>query len=441
TIRVQEGATVTIDFKNDTDLPAALHSHGVRMENRFDGAPPVTQKETPPGGSFEYTLMFPDPGVFWYHPHVAEVYEQPLGLYGAFMVVPDDPGYYPPVNREELVFLSDIPIENGEIALTKDGNDHSLMGHYGNTLLVNGEERYLLQANEGEVVRFDFVNAANARPFNVAISGARMKLIGADNGAYEKASWVDGVTLSPSERAIVDVSFSEAGVYELLNKTPEKTYSLGAITVGSETAEPSYAAEFETLQTSAAALASIEPFRRYFGKAPDKRLTLTVDMTGMMGGMSGMQGAHMMSDGTMMGGMMMAKSPDGIEWEDDMAMMNAVSTTDNTAWHLVDETTGKKDMDIEWNVPKGTPTVVEIYNDPGSAHPMQHPIHFHGQRFLIVSRDGVSETNLAWKDTVLVKTGERVRVLLDASNPGAWMAHCHIAEHLAAGMMTVFTVQ
>jgi FtsP/CotA-like multicopper oxidase with cupredoxin domain len=31
-------------------------------------------------------------------------------------------------------------------------------------------------------------------------------------------------------------------------------------------------------------------------------------------------------------------------------------------------------------------------------------------------------------------------LLIDASNPGEWMLHCHIAEHLEAGMMAVMHV-
>ena len=31
-------------------------------------------------------------------------------------------------------------------------------------------------------------------------------------------------------------------------------------------------------------------------------------------------------------------------------------------------------------------------------------------------------------------------VLLDVSNPGLWMAHCHIAEHAQSGMMFSFNV-
>jgi suppressor of ftsI len=42
---------------------------------------------------------------------------------------------------------------------------------------------------------------------------------------------------------------------------------------------------------------------------------------------------------------------------------------------------------------------------------------------------------------VLVPAGGTVDILLDPSNPGRWMAHCHIAEHLSAGMMAEFTVE
>jgi len=73
-------------------------------------------------------------------------------------------------------------------------------------------------------------------------------------------------------------------------------------------------------------------------------------------------------------------------------------------------------------------------------HPMQHPIHFHGQSFVVVTRDGRFEENLVWKDTVLVKAGEAVEIVLDNQNPGRWMGHCHISEHLGAGMMFGFEV-
>jgi FtsP/CotA-like multicopper oxidase with cupredoxin domain len=435
-IHVAQGAEVTINFKNDTDMPALLHAHGVRMDNAFDGSP-LQQKDIQPGDSYAYKLKFPDAGVFWYHPHANEVYGQALGLYGAFVVEPRDANYYPPVNSEHILFLSDLSVINGEIALQKDDESHSLMGHYGNVMLINGQENYMLAVKTGEVARLDVINAANVRPFNFAITGAKLKLVGGDSGAYEKASWRDSVILGPSERAIIDVMFIKAGTYDIQNKTPDGTTVLGKINVDTDAAQPSYVSEFNTLQENKAVIASIDPFRRYFERVPDKKLTLSVDFSGMMAG-------HMQSMGGMgMHGMSSGTSNDGIEWNavQMMQMMNSMATSDQTKWKITDSATGKSNMDIEWTLKKDQPMKIEIYNDPNSMHPMQHPIHFHGQRFLVLSINGVRQTDLVWKDTVLVPAGARIDILLDPSNPGTWMAHCHISEHLAAGMMFAFRVE
>ena len=72
---------------------------------------------------------------------------------------------------------------------------------------------------------------------------------------------------------------------------------------------------------------------------------------------------------------------------------------------------------------------------------MQHPIHLHGQRFLVLAVNGVPSENVAWKDTVLIPAGATVDLLVEMTNPGRWMLHCHIAEHLSADMMMAFTVE
>ena len=63
-----------------------------------------------------------------------------------------------------------------------------------------------------------------------------MKLVGADNGKYEREEWVDSVMLGPSERQIVEVWFDKAGKYQILHKTPDKTYTMGTIAVASNPA-------------------------------------------------------------------------------------------------------------------------------------------------------------------------------------------------------------
>ena len=63
---------------------------------------------------------------------------------------------------------------------------------------------------------------------------------------------------------------------------------------------------------------------------------------------------------------------------------------------------------------------LRLVNEMDSDHPMHHPFHIHGAgRFVVLARDGVPEDNLVWKDTVLVRTGETVDILLDVTNPGS----------------------
>ncbi|HVY72758.1 MAG TPA: multicopper oxidase family protein [Candidatus Paceibacterota bacterium] len=440
-IKVPQGARVTINFKNDTDMPTLLHSHGVRMDNQFDGSQ-TSQDPIPPGGSFAYTLKFPDAGMYWYHPHVREDLEQELGLYGNFLVVPTDGNYWDPVNQEVPLTLDDILIQNGKIDLSKQAADHTLMGRYGNVMLVNGQTDYSLSAKKGEIVRFYITNVANARPFNFAIESAKLKLVGSDGGAYEQDQWKDSVVIGPSERAIVEVLFDKSGTFAIENKTPDQTYTIGSVAVSNESASVSYAKEFSVLKTHTATVTSIDPLRSYFDKAPDKKIAISITMNGAPAQMQmSMGGGHMMPDGTMMGGSMMSTSPDGIEWNDTNMMSGGMSTTDNVKWTITDQDTGKVNSDIKWTFKKNQPVKIEIYNDPHSMHPMQHPIHFHGQQFLVLSVNGVKQTDLVWKDTVLVPSGQTVDILLYPTNPGTWMAHCHIAEHLEDGMMFTYTVE
>src|SRR5262249_10341325 len=131
----------------------------------------------------------------------------------------------------------------------------------------------------------------------------------------------------------------------------------------------------------------------------------------------------------------------GIEWEDDMVDINRMTTPANMRWKLVDRETGGENAQIEWTFRVGDQVKLRLVNELDSDHPMPHPFHVHGAgRFLILARDDVVEPNLVWKDTVLVRTGETVDILLDVTNPGRWMAHCHIAEHHESGMMFSFTV-
>ncbi len=440
-IKVPQGSEISLKFTNDTDVDSTIHSHGVRLDNKFDGVPDITQDPVKPGQSFTYTLKFPDAGVYWYHPHIREDYAQELGLYGNFLVTPNTPDYWAEVDREEALFLDDILIENGQVAkFDRETVDHTLMGRFGNTMLVNGDDKYKLSVKQGERVRFYITNAANARTFNFAIPNTRMKLVGSDNGKYEREEWVDAVIIGPSERQIVEIWFDQDGEYKIENQTPEKKYTLGTIAVLQVPVATSY---LMVPRTNQDVIDAINPLRPLFTKAPDKDIKLTLQMGASSAQGNNSMGGHMMGNGQTMQNQEMQMNMGGvekIEWEDDMGMMNAQSTKDSLKWKIVDTVTNKENMDLGWQFKKGDTVKIKVFNDDKSMHPMQHPIHIHGQKFLVLSTNGQANKNLVWKDTTLIQTGDTVELLVQMDNPGDWVIHCHIPEHMESGMMTEFKV-
>lgn len=441
-IQVPQGGEITVNFTNNTDIDTTIHSHGVRVNNAFDGVPDMTQDPVKPGKKFTYTLTFPDAGVYWYHPHIREDYAQELGLYGNFLVTPTESSYWNPVNRELPLFIDDILLDvgGGIPQFSRAVATHALMGRFGNTMLVNGETDFTQEIESGEVVRFYLTNAANTRIFNLSIPGVKMKRVGADNGKYEKESEIDSIRIAPSEREIVEAFFETPGTYTLQHTTPTDSYVMATFTVTGKQAEPSYRTEFIQLRTNHHVSADIEKYQQFFNKAPDKTLTIGIQTTGM-GGMQNGSNQHMMHDGSMMmNDAMTMGQREKIEWEDTMGMMNAVSTSETVKWKLIDVETKKENMDMNWQFKKGETVKISIINDPNTMHPMQHPIHIHGQRFLVLRTNGIREENLVWKDTALIQTGDTVELLVQMDNPGEWAIHCHVPEHMESGMMSSFSV-
>ena len=445
TIKVKQGSTVTVNLINKSDIPTTLHSHGIRMENQYDGVPHMTQNQVDPGESFKYKLNFQDAGVFWYHPHIHEEYAQNIGAYGNFLVTSNDPNYLSPVNKEIPLMISDILLgPSGTPSFDIKNPSHILMGRYGNVYLVNGTNSYTSTVKSGDVIRYFLTNASNARPLRIAIPGAQIKLVGADNGKLEREVFIENVTIGPSERAIIDVYFPKSGNYTLENSTPAKSTVIGNIIAvdGVDDFEGdsiSYYNKFKTLRTNYDVIKDIDSYRNSFNKVSDKKITLFADIANMEGMHHASEGMQMLSgpskDIDLSGGKF-----DGIEWEDEMMVMNSASNKDFVKWNIRDDKTGAVNEKINWAFKKGDQVKIEIYNDPKSPHPMQHPFHIHGNRFLVLSENGIKNTNMVWKDTANVPIGSRVDILLDASNIGDWMAHCHISEHLVGGMMFNYSV-
>jgi FtsP/CotA-like multicopper oxidase with cupredoxin domain len=374
-------------------------------------------------------------------------------------------------------------------------------------MLINGETTFSGEAAVGEVVRLYLVNTANTRLFNVALPGARMKLVGGDSGRYERETFVDEVMLAPSERAVVDVMFDRPGDVRLEHRTPDHVYDLGGFSVSGDAAGAAGAA-FDVLRVDPELTAEHRSLDRDLRRPPDKVLAFVASMPLLYGEdvapatsyacpmhpevtspepstcpKCGMKLLPVRAETPPVTSYTCPMHPevtspepgtcptchmklipsdaplapkedaphheeapheehgDGLEWEDLMPEINRASEPDNMRWMLIDRESGAENGAITWAFTLGDRVKIRLVNEMESDHPMHHPFHIHGAgRFLVLSRDGEVEPNLVWKDTVLVRAGQTVDILLDVSNPGLWMAHCHIAEHAQSGMMFSFDV-
>jgi FtsP/CotA-like multicopper oxidase with cupredoxin domain len=415
-IRGRLGDRLRVAVENRLDEETTVHWHGLRVPNAMDGVPHLTQKPIAPGETFVYEFDVPDAGTYWYHPHQRGFEQVGRGLYGPLIVEEREPIA---VDRDITWVLDDWRLLPDAQISDSFGNpmDMGMSGRLGNTVTVNGRVPETFAVRSGERLRLRLINAANARIFGLEFAGHRPVVIAHDGQPVEPHDVPDGRVIlgpamrvdlildmagAPGERFTVVDSFYDGLAYRLVDiayeatplrpRPPEAPVALAANTMP----EPD--------------IAGAERHEVTFGGGM---------MGGMMGGMSGGMMGDMMGRGMMGGGRMDVRgmAHDGI-WT-----VNGVSATGHV-------------MDPVLTLQRGRSYVLALSNDTA----WHHPIHLHGHSFRVVSRNGTPTRFREWQDTVLMAPREGVEIAFVADNPGDWMFHCHILEHLESGMMAVIRV-
>jgi len=405
-IRATAGDELHIRLRNGLPAPTTVHWHGIALRNDMDGVPGVTMDAVAPGDVFDYRFVVPDPGTYWFHPHVGVQLD--TGLSAALIVDdPNEPGGY---DLEAILILDDwtdglsrTPAQvlasmsrNGMRNMTMSGMD---MGAAGMTSpdkplgedtgdvvypahLINGRlpgAPTSIRARPGQRVRLRIINAASDTAYRVAVGGHRLSVTHTD-GYPVRPVQVDSVILGMGER------------YDVLVTAQDGAFPIVAVPEGKT--DP---AALAVLRTAAGQAPSVNSRP----KALSGRLLTYGDLTPL----------------AQVG--LAPREPDR-ELAVDLQMVNG-----GRQWFINNK---PYDQHQALEVAAGERVRLTFRNQTM----MFHPMHLHGHTFAV---DGTGVR----KDTVNVLPMQTLPVDLQADNPGQWLLHCHNAYHGELGMMTILS--
>ncbi|MGF1598386.1 MAG: multicopper oxidase family protein [Acidimicrobiales bacterium] len=399
-IRVRAGDELAVTFRNQLADPTVIHWHGLAIRNDMDGVPGLTQEPVPSGGEFTYRFVVPDPGTYWFHPHMGLDLDR--GMYAPIIVDdPDEPGDY---DTEDILIFDDwidgidgaSPDTVLADLLAAGGMGHGeMMGSGGGGMmgmssfgdvdyplhLINGRapsDPITVTGPPGGRVRLRMINAGSDTVYRVAIGGHAMTVTHLDGFPIEPVE-VDTVLLSMGERVDVTVTVGD-GMFPIVASAEGKTLSgvawLRSAGSAATTPEPRpLLPEHDGRLLDVAAATATESVAYPTG-TPDRAVDVRLGQD-----------------------------------------MGSYRWTINGATHGNHE---------PLRIESGERVRLRFGNDTM----MVHPMHLHGHTFALAT------SGAARKDTLLVPVMGSSAVDVIADNPGQWMLHCHNTYHLEAGMAT-----
>ncbi|WP_394170159.1 multicopper oxidase family protein [Saccharospirillum alexandrii] len=389
-LTLQQGVMQTVRVTNHLPEPTTIHWHGVRVGNAMDGVSGLTQAPIEPGASFDYHIMSPDAGTFWFHSHHNTIEQLARGLYGSLVVTGNNE---PRFERDWPLLMDDWSLSrNGRIdPAFANGHNQSHAGRMGNFLTINHQAGpWRGEANAGERVRLRLINTATNRILQL-------------HAAFPGALWLakDGqplaipepvpevIILGPGERWDIGWIARDAG--QLLEVSGDEPLLVAQVDLN-----PSDGTEVPAFPDAMALPANPMP---HLPAGVNQRVPVTLEG----GAMGRLQSA---------------------QYQGEPHTFRELAR--NGQFWAISGQTGMPETPL-FRARKGES--VEVLLDNRTAFP--HTVHWHGHHVWANGR---------WHDSLTLLRGQQKAVRLIAGNPGKWLIHCHMIDHQATGMMTWFEV-
>lgn len=390
-LRAKQGMPLRVKLINHLQQPTTIHWHGIRLANAMDGVPYLTQPPVQPGESFIYDFVCPDAGTFWYHPHSNSVEQLGKGMVGVLIVEEKDTVDF---DHEIILGLKDWHLDKqGQFLPLTDKRHAARMGTLGNLSTVNGKQQPVYEVPAAGAVRVRIVNLDNTRVFNLSLK-------------QELAAQVLAIDGAPVNKP-----------YELTTYAlgPGMRVDLGLITPSKEQDIIIYDQKGD-FHFEVCKLKTVKSKLKLSGKIPVlpanpfAKLDLARAQTEKF----------------------------VFEWSGQLSTI-ADSNKEELFWTI--NRHGWQCAEMA-HIPQplarlklGNTYIFELNNITQHVH----PIHLHGHIFTVL--DSNQKTIQPYQaDTVLLDENEKVKIAFVADNPGNWMLHCHIIEHMQTGMMGYISV-
>ncbi|SDG88378.1 Multicopper oxidase with three cupredoxin domains (includes cell division protein FtsP and spore coat protein CotA) [Pseudomonas benzenivorans] len=385
-LRARQGEWLRVRFINQLDVPTTIHWHGIRLPLEMDGVPYVSQLPVLPGEYFDYQFKTPDAGSFWYHPHTASGEQLGRGLVGPLIVEEHEPTGF---RHERVLSLKSWHVdEQGAFTAFSVPREAARGGTPGRLSTVNGVHAPTLELPAGQVVRLRLLNLDNSLTYRLNLPGGEARIYALDGNPVEPRPLGQDYWLGPGMRLELGLKVPAAGSELPLRNGPLRLATLRA--VASTEAPGDWPPALPANPIAEPDLASAETLRFNF------------------------EWAGALSRGVEQGA---ARS----FWQ-----------INGQAWDIGDKTCAERPIA---RLQRDRSYIFELRN----LSQYQHPIHLHGMTFKVLASDR-KKIIPYFTDTYLLGRNERARVALVADNPGVWMFHCHVVDHMETGLMAAIEV-
>ena len=382
-LRSRQGDWLRVRFINKLDEPTTIHWHGIRLPLEMDGVPYVSQLPVLPGEYFDYRFRTDDAGSFWYHPHLSSAEQLGRGLVGPLIVEEREPSGF---RHERVLSLKTWHVDE-----------------------------------EGAFTQFSVPREAAAKA--PGAPDHHQRHAGTDPGAARRAGGAPARAEPRQHHHLPPEHAGRGGAHLFPGRPPHRAARAGQGVL----ARPGHAHR-----------AGAQGARRRPGTAAAQRAAAPGDAQER-----GEPGA---------GRRLAARAPANPVPEPDLEKAETLSfkfewaatltsaagrpsnywQINGKAWDIQDKTCADRPIAT---LKKGGHYIFELRN----MAQYLHPIHLHGMAFKVIGSDR-KDIVPYFTDTYLLGKNETARIALVADNPGVWMFHCHVIDHMETGLMAAIEV-